>query len=171
MAGEAGRWGWWNCEATTSTGQFLVGSLFPHSANWAGIACALETATAAVHPHMPPMPHLNLFELDEETESRCARTLNSWRKEAEPASVCVWPLEDGRVELSTLLGRLPGIGMTHSSVAARVTGQTLHVGRVTGRQPLGSGPLLDDRLVSPLILGFTNSEPGRVVVPYLEWDR
>ncbi len=166
MAGEFGRWGWWDAEATTATGQFLVGSLFPRTAAWTGIACALETATAAVRAHMPPTPHWNLFALDGETEGRCARTLAAWRREADPSTVCIWPLEEGVGDLSALLARLYLGQILPLAPPRAVSGsQGFAVGVVSGAAPLDAARL------HPLIGGFAHSLAGRVVVPYLRWDR
>lgn len=171
MAGESGRWSWWECEATTPTGQFLVASLFPRTTAWTGIACAVETATAAVEIHMPPTPHLNLFSLDGETEGRCARLFALWRKEAKPEDVCIWPLEEGTGDLVTLLARVQaGAAPTPMPPGDRNGPQALAVGTASGPHPFGdadpgSAPL------APLINGFAHSTPGRVVVPYLGWNR
>ena len=171
MAGEAGRLGWWDCEATTSTGQFLVGSLFPRSVQWTGIACALDTATVASEARMPRMPHLHLFALDDETEGHCARVFAAWRETVPPNGVCVWPLEDGPVNPPLLrLGLAPGVPVSHRH---STTEQAVQVGIAAGPHPLaaGDGTELDDRMLVPLITGFLQSSPGRVTVPYLRWDR
>ena len=173
MAGEAGRLGWWDCEATTSTGQFLVGSLFPRSVQWTGIACALDTATVASEARMPRMPHLHLFALDDETEGHCARVFAAWRETVPPNGVCVWPLEDGPVDLPLLVGRLglaPGVPASHRR---STTEQAVQVGIAAGPHPLaaGDGADLNDRMLVPLITGFLQSSPRRVTVPYLRWDR
>lgn len=168
MAGETGRWDWWDCEATTPTGQFLVASLFPRTAAWTGIACAVETATAAVQTRMPPTPHLNLFSLDGETEGRCARLFALWRKQAKPEDVCIWPLEEGAADLRALLARVvPDMTPSPMSASRHNGGHAVVVGTASGPNPLVANPTA----LASLMSGFAHSTPGRVIVPYLSWNR
>jgi len=168
MAGETGRWGWWDCEATTPTGEFIVASLFPRTAAWTAIACAVETAAAAVQTLMPPTPHLNLFSLDGETEGRCARLFALWRKEAKPERVCIWPLEEGAGDLKALLTRVaPDATAAPMAPSEHNRPRAWAVGTASGPNPFGA----NTTRLGPLIAGFAHSTPGRVVVPYLGWNR
>lgn len=173
MAGEVGRWAWWDCEATTPTGLYLLGSLFPCTAPWTGIACALETAAAAVESLMPRTPHLHLFALDEATEGRCAQALAAARAGGrDPADSCAWPLEEGAGDLDALFTARLGLSLRPTQGPAG-NSQVVQVGAGAGPHPLAGAPggELDDILLLPLIAGFLHSAPGRVAAPHLRWDR
>ena len=173
MIGERGRWDWWDCEATTDAGQYLVASLFPRTAAWTGVACALETATAVMEALMPPAPHLHLFALDAVTEGQCARVLAQWQRDRHPQDVCPWPLPEGaRQDLPAWLTNLhPAVGEAMVNFEAAPHGRRLAAGAVTGSSPFGQGPELSANPLARLVAGFVQSVPGHLVAPYLDWDR
>ena len=62
--GEKDLFSWWDSDAGTDAGLYILGQLFPGTAAWVSMQMAIECARVRHGLHLPHIPTVNLFNLD-----------------------------------------------------------------------------------------------------------
>jgi len=165
-AGEKDNLAWWDSDALSEAGSYVLRRLFPRSAARAGVRLAIEAATIRHRTVLGEQKVLSLFCLGEPWDS----------------------LVDGRIERrygGPNLPRVPESLQWASDLAAALKegglltdsdweapeslelfeSNTLEIGQV--RDAHGLLPEEINRLASRLAVSYARGEKGRLVVPYL----
>lgn len=155
--GERDLFGWWDCEAGSEAGLYLLQRLFPRTARW--VACDLAVRSARVRHQalVPPVPCVHLFDLGPKNEARLADLFLSLK--AQGAEEVLPPVLPPTVTFQGVGQTLAACGL--DPVAGDIQERTVSLGDVTPDQ-------LDapEQLASQLAAAYGYSRPGQVVVPY-----
>lgn len=165
-AGERDSLGWWDSDALSSAGSYVLQRIFPRSASWAGIRLAIEAATIRHRMILGNQPALSLFALGEEWESQTNKGLKHRYSSAEP------PFTPGSVQSPSDL-----LALFQESDVLRLQGwvaprplelfesHAMEVGQVRDAKMLSPEDIV--QWVSILAVSYAQGDKGRLVIPYL----
>lgn len=165
-AGEKGSLGWWDSEALSDAGQFVLKRLFPRSYEWAAVQLALEAAWLR-HRRLVGEDRsiVTLFALGDPAELAIAARIGRVRRSGlKPESLPpITSIED----LRNCLGVRGGVGedeFEQAEFQRMLVLQGIELGRLTPNQLAESQSRL--RIARSLAASYTLSEPANLAVPY-----
>jgi hypothetical protein len=165
-AGEKDNMGWWDSDALSSAGSYVLQRLFPRSVSWAGIRLAIEAATIRHRAVLGDQTALSLFQLGEEWEprvnSRLGQSYGGGAPPLIPRSV------QSPSELQAVLEECGDFGLGNwaaPDLLELFDSHTLEVGQVRAPRLLSPEEMV--RWTSILAASYAKGEKGRLVVPYI----
>lgn len=165
-AGEKDSLGWWDSDALSPAGAYVLQRIFPRSASWARIGLAIEAATIRHKVMLESEPALSLFTLRAEWEHRVFAYLERLRRERQ--AVPIPGAIHSSSELAELLRESGGL-RPDEFPAPEPEGlfepQVLQVGQIQNQAPPSAQEVL--RLAKLLAASYTKGDKGRLLVPYI----
>lgn len=165
-AGEKDGLGWWDSDALSPAGAYVLQRIFPRSASWAGIELAIEAATIRHKGMLGSLPALSLFTLGAEWDHRVSGYMQHLLRERQVVPI------PGTIQSSSELAELlrESGGVTSDDfpppeAATLFEPQVLEVGQTQNQGPLSAEEVL--RLVKLLTASYTRGDKGRLLVPYI----
>lgn len=165
-AGEKESLGWWDSDALSSAGSYILQRLFPRSAAWAGIRLAIEAATIRHRATLGDQPALSLFRLGEEWDSLVKGRLEQSYDRVKPPSIS--GSVQSPTELRAVLEECGDFNLGNwaaPDLLELFESRTIEVGQV--RDPRSLSPEEMIRWTSILAASYATGEKGRLVVPYI----
>jgi hypothetical protein len=166
-AGERDGLAWWESDALSEAGQFVLKRLFPRSSGWAGVESALE---AAAIRHRRVLGNrsgvLSLFSLGEAIERAVAQHVRGLRRSG--VDLPSLPPVSSIATLTELLRERGGLndGDLQLPDAQRMLMlEGIEIGRLTSRQ--AAVPDEVAWAAKRLAAAYTLGEPGSLFVPYV----
>lgn len=155
--GERDFFQWWDSEAGTVTGGYVLTRLLPRTARWASIELAVSAARVRHSAYLPQIPTLHLFDLGVQFERELADRFYQLKTEGGD---------------QTPFGPdLPVEARTSVMAALQALGVDAEAGDAAERAVcLGDASLImlaePESIVLSLARAYGRSTPGRLVVPY-----
>jgi hypothetical protein len=127
-AGEEDSLAWWQSNALSQDGQYILSRIYPRTAPFAGARLSIETATVVHAQMVGHRPGVTLFNLGMELDARVARCLDLRRSDGQ--LLVVSKLFNGPDEFSSQLTELVQLSEDEQKVihSARNEGELLELG-------------------------------------------
>ncbi|WP_216905712.1 BrxE family protein [Synechococcus sp. CCY 0621] len=167
--GGSQRLGWWNADVLTNTGEYLFKQGFHRSAPFAQTRAGFRAAQLACDEALAIQPSpggpitCHLFRLTPVIEDAFENERNRWMDEPEAWTDTfqqAWALTPEQWPQALI--DLAGLGADSLAWAREQTPQTAKALRLADRAEIHQGHL------EKLAAGFLSSQPGQLVVPYLQ---
>ncbi len=155
--GERDIFGWWDSEAGSEEGVYILQQLFPRTARWVAMDLAVRSARARHEALLPRIPCIHLFDLGPENEALIAHMVLE-RKSQELAAGDE-PLPGPELVERGVQAALAACGI--APVSGEVQGRAICLGDVT-RDELKDPPPLVQRLAA----AYGYSRLRELVAPY-----
>ncbi|HEY8743785.1 MAG TPA: BrxE family protein [Chloroflexota bacterium] len=167
--GERDLFSWWDDNALTTSGQYVMARLFPRTAALAQLEVALEAATIRHRAFVPQPTRLTLFSLPAALEAQVSKRLHAMKRgEAVPGLDLdsMIRLQPGRSVADFLLEHRMARQEELESVSHTVpSGHTLELGAAPAgdlNAHIGMNKALDR-----LVAGYAASSRGNCIIPVL----
>lgn len=167
-AGEKDGLGWWESEALSDAGRFVLKRLFPRSRDWAAVELALEAAQVRHRRLVGERPGaVTLFALGDATERVIGAELRRLRGAG--AGPEASPVMSSIEDLRSALRERGGLGQDDfdgAELQRMLVLQGIELAQLGRRQLADRGAILG--IARTLAAAYTLSEPGSLTVPYFQ---
>jgi len=161
--GENDAYHWWDSDAATETGLYVLKRLFPKTATWVGVEMAAAAARVRHEALLPKVRAVHLFDLGPETERALDNLVHEMKlSQADASPFLPSPPNPAPADVGEALEAL---GIVQPDAALKQPGASERfycVGDVTQ-----DGLRNPATLAAGLAAAYKFSRPGHLIAPYL----